>query len=133
MAERVLKCPVCSGPLSPSRFARSVVCSYCGATVQLDEATVSAARFRDALRAWDDPARHRGSLWIGDGHWALEVLLARGEISDVHAARRARWPTERVVLKVLRDRRAAALFAHEWEILRELHRSEASGADHFSL
>jgi hypothetical protein len=129
--ERAFKCPQCNGPLAPSRFGRSVVCSYCGATVQLDEASVSAAAYREAFRTWNSPASHGYTAWvsIGTGHWAPGGRLGHGEISDVYRAERARWPSERAVLKVLRDRSDLSVFDHEWEVLRELQRSEARGAE----
>jgi hypothetical protein len=129
--ERVLKCPQCNGPLAPSRFARSAVCAYCGATVQIDPASVSAATYREAFRAWNAPASHGFAAWlsIGESHWAPGPLLAHGEVAEVHQARRARWPSERAVLKVLRERKDAAVFDHEWEVLQAVRRSEASGAD----
>jgi hypothetical protein len=128
--ERVLKCPQCNGPLAPSRFARSVVCTYCGATVRLDEASVSVAAYREAFRAWSDPAHHGYTSWlsIGESHWAPGALLAHGEASEVYSAKRARWPSERAVLKVLRDRSDLAAFDHEWDVLQELQRSQAPGA-----
>src|SRR5262249_39481439 len=105
MAQRALMCPQCNGPLSPGRFARSVVCSYCGATVTLDEASVEAARYRRAYADWNAPASHGISSWleVDRTRWAPGAALARGEISDLYAATRARWPTERALLKVLRD------------------------------
>jgi predicted RNA-binding Zn-ribbon protein involved in translation (DUF1610 family) len=131
--EHVLKCPQCNGPLAPSRFARSIQCPYCGATVQIDEASVSAAQYREAFRSWNSPASHGYGTWlsIGDSHWAPGRLLAHGEISEVHEAKRARWPSERVVLKVLRDRRSLTAFDHEWDVLTELQGSGARGAEAF--
>ena len=134
MTERVLKCPQCSAPIAPGRFARSVVCSFCGATVQVDPTAVSTARFREALQAWNQPSNHGYTAWwtLGDSHWAPGQLIARGEISTVYVAERARWPTERVLLKVLRDRDDAPFFDHEWDILEELQRSTAAGASTFT-
>jgi hypothetical protein len=134
MAERALKCPQCTGPLAPSRFGRSLVCTYCGSTVVLDEQMVPAARFREALRAWNSPTTHGYASWItvDGGHWALGPLLARGEISDVYPAERARRPTERVLVKILREAAEAARFDHEWEVLTELQRSAAPGAPTFA-
>src|SRR5215813_3329759 len=134
MAERVIRCPHCNAPLAPGKFARSAVCSFCGATVQIDEASVSAARFRSALQAWSSPANHGYSSWcsIGDAHWSMAGLIARGEISDVYIAERARWPTERVLIKVLRDVDEAPLFDHEWDVLEKLQHSTATGAASFS-
>jgi hypothetical protein len=131
MAERALKCPQCNAPLAAGRFARAVTCPFCGSTVVLGEATVAASRFRDAFRAWNSPESHGVAEWVslGDSHWALGPLVARGEVSDVYAAARARWPTERALLKVLRDRRDAAGFQREWEVLVALQKSDAPGAE----
>jgi hypothetical protein len=133
MAERAFKCPQCNGPLAPSRFARAVTCSYCGATVQVDEAAVSTAAFREAHRQWNAPETHGFGAWstIGDSHWTLGMLIARGEISDVYAAQRARWPTERALVKVLREGRDLGLFDHEWAVLGRLLASKAPGAGTF--
>jgi hypothetical protein len=60
-------------------------------------------------------------------------LLARGEISDVFLATRARRLTERVLIKVLRVSEDADLFAREWDVLGALQAGTAQGADHFSL
>lgn len=127
-------CPQCNAPLSPHRFARSFVCSYCGATVQLDETSLSAERFHEALRLWNAPESYGFSSWvsISDRHWALEKRLAQGELSDIYAGRLARWPTELVILKILRDRQNAGLFDNEWDALQKLHQSNAPGADTFT-
>ena len=89
-------CPQCNAPLTPHRFARSIVCSYCGTTVRLDESAVSASIFHEAFRVWNSPMSYQIPSWIsiGDSHWALEKLIAQGDISDVYTARLARWPTE---------------------------------------
>jgi hypothetical protein len=130
MAERAFKCPQCNGPLSPSRFAKSVVCSYCGATVTIDPTTVSAAGFRRAFAEWNAPATHGITTWLalGESRWSPGGLVAHGEISDVYAAQRARWPTEGALLKVLRDERDRALFDHEWEVLEALREATPDGA-----
>jgi hypothetical protein len=132
MAERALKCPQCNGPLAPSRFAKTLTCPYCGSTVVLDEPeVVSAERFHRAYREWNAPATHGFESWVrvGDAHWAIERLIAPGETSDVYAVRRARWPTQRALLKILRSDRDAALFDHEWEVLDGL---EAAGGSRMS-
>ncbi|ATB43688.1 hypothetical protein CYFUS_009168 [Cystobacter fuscus] len=133
MAERVVKCPQCNAPLAPGRFARSTVCGYCGTTVQIDPSAVSVARYRQALQEWEDPARHGYSQWwtVGTGHWAPGPLIARGEISDVYAAERARRPTERILMKVLRDPEHAPLLEHEWRMLVELQAAIGNEAPAF--
>ncbi len=126
-------CPQCNAPLSPHRFARSIVCAYCGATVQLDEAVVAAEKFHEAYRAWNSPTSYQIASWVSldDKHWALERCIAHGERTDVYTGRRARWPTELVILKLLRESKDAELFENEWESLKTLHRSQARGADLF--
>ena len=140
MAEHALKCPQCNAPLPASRFASSVLCPFCGTTVLLDEQAVPAARFRQAFAAWNAPENHGFTSWAsfggsggsGGSHWATGELVARGEVSDVYAARRARWPTERALLKVLRDRRDAPAFEHEWEVLTTLQEGAAADAGSFA-
>jgi len=130
MPERALKCPQCKAPLAASRFSRSTVCPFCGTTVLFDEETIPASRFRAAFAAWNDPAAHGFANWVtlaGPSHWALGELVAHGEASEVYAARRARWPSERALLKVLRDRRDLPAFRHEWEVLSDLARSATGG------
>lgn len=133
MAHAVM-CPQCNAPLAPHRFARSVVCAYCGATVQLDEASVSAEAFRTTFRVWNSPDSYQIPSWIsvGGGHWAIENSLGQGDISDVYAGLRARWPTELVLVKVLHHHQDPDPLDNEWESLQTLHKSEASGADTFT-
>ena len=131
--EHALMCPQCGGQLAPHRFASSIVCPYCGATVRLDESSVSAALFHTAFRVWNAPESYPFPAWdsIGNSYWAVENLIASGDISDVYSGRRARWPTELVILKRLRDRQDAELFDNEWRVLQALHASQASGAYNF--
>jgi serine/threonine protein kinase len=133
--EHALMCPQCNAPLAPHRFARFVVCAYCGSTVQLDEAAVSASIFHEAFRVWNSPASYQVSSWIsvGDRHWALEKLIAQGEHADVYTTRLARWPTELAILKLLRDHQDIELFENEWNAVQALQKSNAPGADMFTL
>ena len=133
--EHAIMCPQCNAPLAPHRFARSIVCPYCGTTVRLDESAVSSSIFHEAFRVWNSPLSYQIPSWIsiGDRHWALEKLIAQGDISDVYAARLARWPTELAVLKLLRDRRDTEPFDNEWHALQMLQKSEARGADTFTM
>jgi hypothetical protein len=136
VAERALKCPQCNAPLpAVGRFARSVVCPFCNTTVLLDEQAISVARFREAFKSWNSPESHGFANWVsigGESHWALGEIVGRGEVADVYAAQRARWPTERALLKVLRDRRDAASFDHEWEVLAALREKSAAAAEGFA-
>ncbi len=132
--ERAVMCPQCNAPLAPHRFARSIVCSYCGATVQIDEASISAAIFNEAFRVWNSPETYHFPSWIsiGDRHWAMGRLISRDDTSDVYAGQLARWPTELVAIKLLRDRKDVELVDNEWDVLQALHKSDAPGADSFT-
>jgi serine/threonine protein kinase len=132
--EHAIMCPQCNAPLAPHRFARSIVCPYCGATVQLDETSVSAEAFHKAFRVWNSPESYQISAWvsIGDSHWALERCIAHGDISEVYTARRARWPTELAILKILRDSQNTDRFDNEWHSLQELQSSQEPGAENFT-
>lgn len=133
--EQALVCPQCNAPLTPHRFAHSVLCSYCGTTVRLDSSLVSTARFHETFNAWNSPTSNQFSSWvsIGDNHWAINQQIAQGNISDVYTGQRARWPTELVILKILRDRKDIARFDHEWDVLQTLHKSDTVGADSFTM
>lgn len=131
MLATIIKCPQCQAPLTPpSRFARSAVCGFCGATALIDTSAVSVERFRKAREEWDSPSGQGFASWlsVGDAHWATIEQLAQGEVANVYLAQRARWPTELVVLKVLHDPRGEAGLSREWDVLRELQRCEVSGA-----
>ncbi|WP_434384097.1 hypothetical protein [Melittangium boletus] len=132
--ERVVKCPQCQAPLAPRRFAPSVVCDYCGTTVQVDPLAVQASRFQRAWAEWNDPATHGYTQWwtLGTSHWAPGPRVGQGGMTDVYVAERARTPTERVLIKVLRDPAHLPLLDHEWEVLRALQASQAEGAPTFT-
>jgi hypothetical protein len=134
METRVLKCPQCGAPLSVGKFQRQVICGFCKTQVQIDPTLVHAARFREALAAWNgtgipgDGTR----IQIGTVRFRQLALLAHGEVSDVHAGERDRWPTERVLLKVARDPSDLPLLEAEHAVLTRLQASTASGAARFT-
>jgi len=127
---KVLECPNCGAPLAPPRFARSVVCAFCRSTVQVDPQAVSASVFRQAFAAWNSPETYGiTEYWsIGTSRWKMLRPVASGEISDVFQAERARRPSERVLLKVLRRAEDTVHLEREWEVLRRLQASKAPGA-----
>ena len=131
-----LICPQCNAPLKPpSRFARTVTCSYCGTTVKLDASTtVSIETFHKAYRSWNSPQSYAVPAWLslGDHHWAVDELLASGSVCDVYRGMRARFPTELVILKVLRDQTKQARLDNEWNILQALQKSASPGAETFA-
>lgn len=132
--EHALICPQCKAPLKAYWYSRSVVCSFCGTTIKLEESTVSVEDFHKTWQAWNSPESHGfiDYVSIGHRHWALEGLMDNGETMDVYSGRLARWPTERVVIKVLRDDKDAGRLNNEWNTLTQLLQSRARGADHFA-
>lgn len=128
MNPSVLTCPHCGAPLAVSRFARTVVCAYCEATVRVDPSAVSVQRYREALAQWNHPVGSDDAVRfsLGEQLWDEQRLLARGEISDVYLAKRARWPSELVLLKVVRDGADAPLLQHELDVLQRLRAAAES-------
>jgi serine/threonine protein kinase len=114
VSERVVQCPHCGAPATPpSKWARSAVCGHCGVTVLLDPDVVATAHYRQAGQAWEAKAAPS----IGDAHYWFGGRIASGSRSDVYLAQRARFPTERVVVKALREGGDQAAFEEEWSLL----------------
>lgn len=137
MAVRTVSCSSCGAPIETSRFARSAVCGFCRATVFIDPDAVERARFRDALAWWQDPVAQgfaaEDTIRVADRTWALRQRIGRGRTCDVHAGMLARWPSERVVVKLARIDADPARLVHEHDTLEVLRRSTANGADHLSM
>lgn len=127
---RPVDCPRCGAPLPPDAIGASVAtCPYCDGTLAADPRVVWAAKYERALEAPED---RDDLVLVGARPYFLEGLVAEGESSDVHLARRATTPTERVILKVPRTPADAGRLAHEWSVLEALHDSDTLGATHFS-
>jgi serine/threonine protein kinase len=132
---RKLVCPGCGGPLpSIAAMAREATCTYCGLSFAVGPAVVNARDFRAAREGAERDAelsmgplvRVAGTLYRPLGR------IARGESTDVHLGERACPTTERVILKVLRARQDADLFAREHETLLALSASHAAGTSELS-
>lgn len=134
MPDYSLICPQCKAPLTAHRFAKSAICSFCGTTVFLEETNITSEQFKEAFRFWNAPESYALTSWItlGNRNWVLEKKIAQGESSDVYTGRLARWPTELVLIKILRKTENEQLLDNEWESLHQLLRSRANGADVFS-
>lgn len=119
---RVHKCPNCGANLSASEHARFIDCTFCGGRVRLDPAAVERQKFKDALAWWDNPASHGFDrpVTLAGGHWAVGPRVGRGEISDVHLAIRARFPSETVAMRILRDPAEAPRMARAASVLSAL-------------
>lgn len=122
MDSTIFTCPQCGAPLPATRFATFVVCSFCANKVRIDPSAVSARKYREAFEAWNAPPSNAAQVFaIAGAHWVAERLVARGETSDVYRARSTRWPSETVLLKVVRDSGNLTLLENEWTILQHLH------------
>ncbi|HZI09922.1 MAG TPA: hypothetical protein VE153_05965 [Myxococcus sp.] len=131
MELRLLKCPGCGAKLpAPSAPNGILVCEYCGAMVSASGAAVWPMPARPA----DDPpfAPDRPRVTVAGMRYVLLGRLGQGDGSDVFLARRDARITELVVLKVARALADADLVAREYEVLEELGRGNAQGAEHFS-
>lgn len=125
----VLRCPQCNAPITPpTKWARSAICPFCGASVQVDPSAVWAARFKEAYAEWNAPKDAARVITIGSTHWELGPLIARGESSDVYVADRARTPSQRVIVKILRDDGDLPLLEQEYSALSALQQSRTPGA-----
>jgi serine/threonine protein kinase len=130
-----LLCPQCNSPLTPARFANYVVCAYCGTTVQLDDQAIAVEKYRQSLAAWNSPQGYLSSNGFDlDGrHWTVEDSLnGDGDYADVYTGRLARWPTELVYFKILRDEKDLPEFENEWSFLQNFTTSESSGVEFVS-
>lgn len=134
MDERISRCPNCNAPLTPGKMARQAVCAFCGTTVQWDPSAISARKFREAYAAWTSPEANGfgRTLALGESRWAQGEQVAAGEISDVFEGLRARWPTERVLIKRARAREGGEQLEREWDVLQRLRDSRAPGAEVFN-
>jgi DNA-directed RNA polymerase subunit RPC12/RpoP len=128
MNESVYTCPSCGANLKVSRFARDATCPFCASHVVVDPSVVSVARFREARAAWEAGAAREaggGSVQVGDSTWTLGARIATGDVTDVYAATRARWPSEAAVVRLLRRPADIAHLDRAWAVLDRLRGSPA--------
>jgi len=124
-----LTCPACGAPVTPST-ARLLSCEYCKhSLVHEGGDEVSWDLWIRAVDADDDePLDKRPHCRVLGQKFFLQGLLGRGSRCDVWLAERARRPTERVVLKVLREGLPDEGLASEWRLLSLLTASSLRGA-----
>lgn len=120
MAWVALNCPQCSAPLPRLALWRSVKCGSCGSLITKTESVVTRDSFRQALnRAHQDSAGLDGIL-CGGGRYRLLGTLGIGEISKVYLAQRIGSAPLLATIKLSSAPAAAARYAREAEVLREL-------------
>lgn len=117
-------CEGCGAPLDAPWSELVVVCAWCGS-----QNMVGRAGGPVPPRV---PADGRPRFTLGGRTYVLESRIASGDSSEVY---RGRWVVrlgELVVIKVLAAATDADLLRREWSTLRQLARSTAEGADHFT-
>lgn len=129
MDSQLLKCPGCGANLPPASYYKgALACEYCGATVMTFGGwPLPPPAVKEPPFAPDQPR-----ATVAGVRYVLLGRLGRGEGSDVFLARRDARLTELVVLKIARAREDGDLVAREYEVVGELHGSDAQGAEHFS-
>lgn len=126
-----LNCPQCSAPLPRLALWRSVKCGACGSLITRTESVVTRNSFRQALsRARRDPAGLDGVLCEGRRYHLLQEL-GSGEISRVYFARRVGSLPLLATIKVSSAPKAAALYAREAQVARELQALDCDGVGAF--
>ena len=129
MAWVALTCPQCSAPLPRVAIWRSVKCGSCGALITRTEAVVQRETFRQALvRARQGDAASGQSIQCGGQDYLLMQLLGSGEISQVYLGRRIGTLPFLTTIKLSSAPAAAAIYAREAQVLRELRESPGSAA-----
>ena len=124
-----VNCPQCSAPLPRIAIWRSVKCPACGALITRSESLVMRETFRQALlRARQGSGFAGGDIRCGGDGYQLGQLLGRGEISQVYLARRTGILPFVATIKLSSSAKAAAQYAREAQVLRELQALQSDGA-----
>ena len=128
MAWVALNCPQCSAPLPRVALWRSVKCGSCGSLIAKTESVVTRDSFRQALNR-----AHQGSAGLegvecGGARYHLMQTLGVGEISKVYFAHRIGSLPLLATVKLSSAPTAAALYAREAQVARELQALNGDGA-----
>lgn len=124
MAWVALSCPQCSAPLPRVALWRSVKCASCGSLITKTESVVMRDTFRKALeRSRRADAGSGQSIECGGQGYRLMQDLGDGDISQVYLARRMGTLPFLATIKLSSAPTAAASYARESRVLRELHGS----------
>jgi len=129
MAWVALNCPQCSAPLPRVAIWRAVKCPSCGALITRTESVVTRDSFHQAwLRARRDSALSGGGVQCGGERYRLMDLVGSGEISQVYVAQRIGTLPFLATIKLSSAPAAAARYAREAQVLRELQALQSDGA-----
>ena len=120
MALVALNCPQCSAPLPRVALWRSVKCGSCGALITKTESVVTRDSFRQALSRARQDSAGLDAVMCGGARYHLIQTLGVGEISQVYFARRIGSVPLLATVKLSSVPTAAALYAREAQVSREL-------------
>jgi len=111
-----------------------VKCGSCGALIAKTESVVTRDSFRQALNRARQASVGLDALVCGGAPYQLVQRLGTGEISEVHLARRTGSSSLLATIKLSSAPSAAAHYAQEAQVARELQRLDPDGAGpYFSL
>ncbi len=128
-----INCPQCSGTLPRQAIWRTVTCGFCGALVTRMESVVMRDAFRQALAlARQEPAALSDGVQCGGHRYRLLQPVGAGEISKVYVAMRVGALPLLATLKLSDAPGAAARYAREAQVLRELQSSQGADAAYFT-
>lgn len=128
MAWVALTCPQCSAPLPRVALWRTVKCNSCGALITKTESIVTRDSFRQALNRSRQEFSGLSAVVCGGSRYQLLQRLGAGEISEVHLARRLDSQPLLATIKLSSASAAAALYAQEAQVSRELQLLDSDGA-----
>ena len=132
MAWVALNCPQCSAPLPRVAIWRSVKCPSCGALITRTESIVTRDSFRQALiRARQNFGFVDGGVLCCGERYHLMQLVGNGDISQVYVAQRIGILPYLVTIKLSSAPTAAAHYAREAQVLRELQASGGAFSHRF--
>jgi serine/threonine protein kinase len=128
MAWIAVSCPQCGTPLPRVALWRSVKCESCGSLITKTESFVTRDSFRQALNRARQNSAGLDAMLCGGHRYHLMQLLGVGEISQVYLARRIDSLPFLATIKFSSALAAAAIYAREAQILRELQALDADGS-----
>jgi hypothetical protein len=128
MAWVALNCPQCSAPLPRVAIWRSVKCPSCGALITRTESLVLRDSFRQALLRARRNLSSGGDIQCGGETYLLMDQVGKGDVSQVYLARRIGILPFLATIKLSSAPKAAAHYAREAQVLRELQASQNGAA-----
>lgn len=128
-----INCPQCSAPLPRQAIWRTVQCTYCGVVVTKAESVVARDTFRQAFVRAHQSSNSTGQRVQCAGHsYSLLYVLGSSELSKVYAGLRMGPQPLLATIKLSRAPCAAAQYAQEAQVLRDLQALQGLGAAYYT-